>query len=108
MFMTNPLDVLSISVAFSIKVHNCEFSRSLSMFINYAFIPCLLVHCGIFYNHIKMPILALRAVKNWKDKTKKNDEEEIVEDEVVTFLKQPDARYKFNMDKVKEKSQQII
>lgn len=55
-----------------------------------------------------MPILALRAVKNWKDKTKKNDEEEIVEDEVVTFLKQPDARYKFNMDKVKEKSQQII
>ena len=54
-----------------------------------------------------MPILALKTVKNWKAKTKKNDDEENVEQDVVTFLKQPDPRYKFIMDKQKEKSQQI-
>ena len=54
-----------------------------------------------------MPILALKTVKHWKDKAKKNDEEEIIEEEVVTFLKQPEPRYKYIMDKDKEKSQQI-
>ena len=43
-----------------------------------------------------MPILALKAVKNWKEKSRHKDEDEdSQEKDAVTILKPPEPKYKF-------------
>ena len=46
--------------------------------------------------HHIMPILALKAVKNWKEKSRHKDEDEdSQEKDAVTILKPPEPKYKF-------------
>ena len=46
--------------------------------------------------HHIMPILALKAVKNWKEKSRHKDEDEDrQEKDAVTILKPPEPKYKF-------------
>ena len=43
-----------------------------------------------------MPIFAMRAAKNWKEKTKKDEEDKPIENELVDVIKQPEPMFKEN------------
>ena len=52
----------------------------------------------------EMPILTLKTLKHWKEKSKKVDEEndKIVDDDLVCIPKQPEPLFKYILKKDKE------